>query len=74
MGNSQPKLTPKEQARQNKRIVDRAIRHIEKEQTKLQNQEKKCLEEIKKLAQKNQHVSTITFQAKPNSFDHTNSD
>lgn len=31
MGNSQPKLTPKELARQNKRVVDRAVRQIERE-------------------------------------------
>ena len=50
MGNKAPKLTPKEEARANKRVVDRAQRHIESEQKKLQGQEKKCLEEIKKLA------------------------
>ena len=58
MGNSQPKLTPKEQARQNKRIVDKAVRQIDRERTKLQNNEVKILEEIKRLAKKNQHVST----------------
>ncbi len=56
MGNSQPKLTPKEEARQNKRTVDRAVRHIERERQKLQNQETKILNEIKNLAKKNQHV------------------
>ena len=35
MGNKQPKLTPKEEARQNKRVVDRAQRHLEREQNKL---------------------------------------
>lgn len=50
MGNKVPKLTPKEEARANKRIVDKSVRHIEKEQTKLMNQEKKALEDIKKLA------------------------
>ena len=59
MGNKQPKLTPKEEARQNKRTVDRAIRHIEREQKKLQQQETKALADIKKLAQQNQHVSTF---------------
>eukprot|EP00347_Sterkiella_histriomuscorum_P009570 403340698 len=55
MGNSQPKLTPKELARQNKRIVDKAVRQIDRERTKLQSNETKMLEEIKKLAKKNQH-------------------
>ena len=53
MGNSQPKLTPKEQARQNKRIVDKAVRQIERERVKLQNNEVKILNEIKMLAKKN---------------------
>ena len=57
MGNSQPKLTPKELARQNKRVVDKAVRQIDRERTKLQSNEVKLLEEIKKLAKKNQHVS-----------------
>ena len=52
-GESKPKLTPKEEARLNKRTVDKAARHLEREQTKLQNSEKKCLDEIKKLAAKN---------------------
>ena len=60
MGNSQPKLTPKEQARQNKRTVDKAVRHIEREKTKLQSSEHKILAEIKKLATKNQHVSVLS--------------
>ena len=55
MGNSGPKLTPAEEAKQNKRIVDRAVRQIDRERVKLQNNEKKMLEEIKKLAKKNQH-------------------
>lgn len=58
MGNSQPKKTPKELARENKRIVDRAVRQIERERQKLGNQETKLLNEIKVLAKKNQHVST----------------
>ena len=55
MGNSQPKIDPKEQAKENKRTITRAIRNIEREQKKLQNQEAKTLKEIKALAQKNQH-------------------
>lgn len=61
MGNSQPKLTPKELARQNKRIVDRAVRQIERERQKLSGNEGKLLEEIKKLAKKNQHVRPLTL-------------
>ena len=57
MGNKQPKLDPKEEAKQNKRTIQRAIRQIDRERTKLQGQEAKTLREIKTLAQKNQHVS-----------------
>ena len=57
MGNQPPKKTPKELARENKRIVDRAVRQIERERTKLDGNEKKLLEEIKKLAKKNQHAT-----------------
>ena len=56
MGNSAPKNTPKELARENKRIVDRAVRQIDRERNKLDQNEKKLLEEIKKLAKKNQHA------------------
>ena len=55
MGNSAPKIDPKEQAKQNKRTITRAIRNIDRERTKLQNQEAKTLKQIKDLAMKNQH-------------------
>lgn len=49
-------MTPKEEARMHKRTVDKAVRQIDRERTKLQNNEKKMLAEIKKLAKANQHV------------------
>ena len=55
MGNSAPKIDPKEAAKENKRVITRAIRSLERERKKLQNQEAKTLKEIKALAQKNQH-------------------
>ena len=55
MGNSQPKIDPAEQAKQNKRMVSKSIRTIEREQKKLIAQEPKTLKEIKNLATKNQH-------------------
>ena len=51
MGNKGPKIDPKEEAKANKRAINKAIRNIEKEKKKLQNQEAKTLAEIKKLAQ-----------------------
>ena len=41
MGNSQPKIDPAEQAKQNKRMVSKSIRTIEREQKKLIAQEPK---------------------------------
>jgi hypothetical protein len=35
MGNNQPKMTPKEEARMHKRTVDKAVRQIDRERTKL---------------------------------------
>ena len=55
MGNKQPTISPEEQAKQNKRAITKTIRQIERERTKLQNQEAKTLKQIKDLAQKNQH-------------------
>ena len=50
MGNSAPKKTPAEQAKENKRVIQRSIRQIDRERTKLQNQEAKTLKQIKDLA------------------------
>ena len=43
MGNKQPKLTPEEEAKQNKRAIQKTVRQIDRERTKLQNQEAKTL-------------------------------
>ena len=53
MGNKAPEIDPKELARQNKRMIDKSIRTVEREQKKLQAQEKKLLQDIKALATKN---------------------
>ncbi len=51
-----------EEARQNKRIIDRSTRTVERERVKLQNTEKKMLNEIKALAKQNKHVSAVARQ------------
>ena len=43
--------------REYKRSIDKATREIEKERTKLQNQEKKIIADIKKAAKDGQMVS-----------------
>lgn len=55
MGNKAPEVDPKELAKQNKRMIDRSVRTVEREQKKMQAQEQKLLKEIKALATKNQH-------------------
>lgn len=48
--------TPAEQLRQNKRLIDRAIRELERERIKLENQEKVTIIEMKKMAKMGQKV------------------
>jgi charged multivesicular body protein 2A len=50
-------LSPAEQLKKHKREIDRAIRDLERERTKLQMQEKKIIAEIRKAAAQNQQVS-----------------
>ena len=69
MGGSAPVITPEgkrrkfykkiEEAKQNKRTIDRSARTVDKERVKLQNTEKKTLAEIKTLAKQNKHVIYI---------------
>lgn len=54
MGNTNPKLTPAEQLRQSKRQITRGIREIDRERVKIENQQKKVIAEIKKLAKQGQ--------------------
>ncbi len=56
MGNQAVKIDPKEEMKQNKRMMDRAARKIERERGKIEQAEKKHLKEIQKLAKAGQHV------------------
>lgn len=56
MGNSAPKLTLKEQVRQNKRELDRAIRELDRERTGLERQQEQLQANIKKAAREGQTV------------------
>jgi charged multivesicular body protein 2A len=49
--------TPAEILRENKRMLDKAIRELDRERMALQNQEKKTVAEIKKMAKEGQMVS-----------------
>ena len=57
MGNKQPKQTPEEIAKENKRAVTRSIRHLEREKKKMEREESAIIADIKKLALKGLHVS-----------------
>lgn len=48
--------TAAEQIRENKRMIDRAIREIDRERTRIEQQEKKHVMEMKKLAKIGQKV------------------
>jgi len=52
MGGKQP--TPQERMRESKRLINRAIRELDRERTRIQNQEKKLISEIKNFARKNE--------------------
>lgn len=51
-------LLPAELLRENKRMLDKAIRDLDRERVGLQGQEKKLIVEIKKMAKQNQMVRT----------------
>lgn len=64
MGNALgKKKTLKEQLRENKREINRAIRELDRERTNLQMQEKKLIIEIKKMAKEGQ-IASVKIMAK----------
>ena len=63
MGANNPKMTPKEQMREYRRGIKRAMREIDRERLKLQNEEKKIIAEIKKVAKTN-NVGPVRVMAK----------
>ncbi|TYZ61301.1 hypothetical protein PybrP1_010525 [[Pythium] brassicae (nom. inval.)] len=64
MGNALgKKKTLKEQLRENKREINRAIRELDRERANLQMQEKKLIIEIKKMAKEGQ-IASVKIMAK----------
>ena len=51
--------TPKELLRENKRMIDRSIRELNREKSRLETQEKKVIMDIKKMAKMGQMVMKI---------------
>ena len=50
------KKTPEEMLRQNQRALNKAMRDLDRERTQLENQEKKVIMDIKKMAKMGQMV------------------
>lgn len=57
------KKTPAEMLRENKRMLDKSIRELDRERSNLQSQEKKLIAEIKKMAKQNQ-MGAVKVMAK----------
>jgi len=61
MGNVLGEQKPlKDVIRENQRALKKAIRELDREIKNQQNNEKKCVDEVKKLAKKGQMVSRIS--------------
>lgn len=54
------RLTPEEMLRRNQRSLNKAIRDLDRERMKMEQQEKKIIADIKKMAKDNQMVRIVT--------------
>ncbi len=54
------RLTPEEMLRRNQRSLNKAIRDLDRERMKMEQQEKKIIADIKKMAKDNQMVKIPT--------------
>lgn len=55
------RLTPEELLRKNQRALNKAMRDLDREKMKMEQQEKKIIMDIKKLAKEGQMVCDFTF-------------
>lgn len=55
------RLTPEEMLRQNQRALNRAMRDLDREKAKMEQQEKKIIMDIKKMAKEGQMVRGFGF-------------
>ena len=53
------KKTPEEMLRQNQRALNKAMRDLDREKNKMEQQEKKIINDIKKMAKQGQMVSSL---------------
>ena len=55
------KKTPAQMLRENKRLLDRTMRNLDRERVKMEQQEKKIIVDIKKMAKEGQMVGLCFF-------------
>ena len=55
------RLTPEEMLRRNQRSLNKAMRDLDRERMKMEQQEKKIIADIKKMAKDGQMVTTISM-------------
>lgn len=55
------KKTPEEMLRQNQRALNKAMRDLDRERAKMEQQEKKVIADIKKMAKQGQMVGNLVF-------------
>lgn len=55
------KKTPEEMLRQNQRALNKAMRDLDRERAKMEQQEKKIIMDIKKMAKDNQMVGPAGY-------------
>lgn len=60
------RMTPDEMLRKNQRALNKAMRDLDRERLKMEQQEKKIIVDIKKLAKEGQMVSSQTLCTKLN--------
>lgn len=56
------RLSPEELLRKNQRALNKAMRDLEREKQKMEQQEKKIIIDIKKLAKEGQMVNFVFFK------------
>jgi len=55
------RITPEEMLRKNQRALNKAMRDLDREKVRMEQQEKKIIADIKKLAKDGQMVISLSF-------------
>ena len=57
------KKTPEEMLRENQRVLNKAMRELDRERAKMEQQEKKIIADIKKMAKMGQMVRFVSCRS-----------